>query len=65
MQYVIQSTIDKEQYFKGVSSHGFKMLEYGSMSEAKIYPSAKEAEKDRNKYYVLSRQTKVVPMATN
>lgn len=62
MPYVIQSTIDKSKYFKGVTGGKYSTLEYSELAEAKIFPTLADANKTRNKYYALSRQTIVIPI---
>lgn len=63
-QYVIQSTVTPDKYFKGVVGKRIRMLEYSDLDEAQKFDTLKEAQKKQNRYYALRMQTRIQPYTT-
>ncbi len=60
MPYVIKSKIGENAYFKGITKDRFKSIEYCyNIYVAHTFNSISEAQKTKEKYFVLRRNTQI------
>lgn len=59
-KFVLQSTVNPDRYFKGVTTESIPVIEYESLKEARRFDTFAQAQEVKEKYYALNQQTKII-----